>query len=84
MATVKQLIATKKNAANYSVSANDTVLRALQVMAQASIGSVLVTDQNKYIGIFTERDYARKGELAGRAAKDTRVRDVMTGEMYTH
>lgn len=83
MATVKQLIAAKKNATNYSVSANDTILRALHVMAEADTGSVLITDDNKFIGIFTERDYARKGELAGRTAKDTLVKDVMTSAMYT-
>jgi CBS domain-containing protein len=52
-------------------------------MAGANIGSVLVMEEGKIIGIFTERDYALKGELEGRTAKETRVRDVMTQEMLT-
>lgn len=82
MATVKQLIEAKKDSATYSVAANETVLKALQVMAEAQIGSVLVTEKDKFVGIFTERDYARKAELAGRTAKDTSVREVMTAEMF--
>lgn len=51
---------------------------ALIVMAEYNIGAVLVLDGAGLAGIFTERDYARKGILAGRAAKDTPVREVMT------
>ena len=52
-------------------------------MTEANIGSVLVMEENKIIGIFTERDYVQKGELEGRAAAQTPVREVMTDAMYT-
>ncbi len=83
MATVKQLIEAKSDKKVYSVGAEEPVLRALQLMAEAGIGSVLITDHDKIIGIFTERDNARKLELSGRSAKDTPVREVMTGDMFT-
>lgn len=83
MATVKKLLDAKKNETNYSIAADETVLRALQVMAEANIGSVLVTEKDKIVGIFTESDYARKGEIMGRVAKTTPVKEVMTGNMYT-
>jgi len=83
MATVKQLLDAKKNETNYSIAADETVLRALQIMAEANIGSVLVTEKDKIVGIFTESDYARKGEIMGRVAKTTPVKEVMTGNMYT-
>lgn len=83
MTTVKQLIENKSDEHNYSVEATDNVLHALKVMADAQIGSVMVTDQGRIVGIFTERDYARKGELLGHSAKDTQVKELMTGAMYT-
>ncbi|MBI2757095.1 MAG: CBS domain-containing protein [Chloroflexi bacterium] len=83
MSTVQQLIESKMDEANYSVASTDTVLRALQVMAKAGIGSVLVTENGRIVGIYTERDYARKGELMERSAKETLLKEVMTGGMYT-
>jgi CBS domain-containing protein len=83
MTTVRKLLEVKGKAGNVSVSEEDTVLSALKVMADANIGAVLVTEGKKFVGIFTERDYLIKGELAGRLAKDTLVKDVMTHSMYT-
>lgn len=83
MATVAQLIEQKDGGVNFSVSAGDNVMKALQIMAEADISAVMVTEGGKIIGIFTERDYTRKGELKGRAAADTPVRALMTGEMMT-
>ena len=83
MATVKHLIDAKKDETNYSIAADETVLRALQVMAEAKIGSVLVTEKDKIVGIFTESDYARKGEIMGHVAKETQVGELMTGRIYT-
>ncbi|MEJ5239936.1 MAG: CBS domain-containing protein [Anaerolineales bacterium] len=82
MALVKDLLQTRPQRP-VTVSADDTVLRALQVMAEANIGAVLVTEGGKVLGIFTERDYARKGELAGRKAAETPIRDVMTSPILT-
>jgi CBS domain-containing protein len=52
-------------------------------MNQNHIGAVFVTEADKTVGIFTERDYLRKGEIEGRSAKDTLLKDVMTPRMVT-
>lgn len=83
MATVKHLVDSKTDSTHYAVKANETVLKALRVMAGARIGSVLVMDEGRIIGIFTERDYAEKGELEGRTAAKTLVRELMTEELQT-
>ena len=83
MATVKQLIEQKDNRENYILAGAATVLRALEVMAEANIGSVMVVENERVIGIFTERDYSRKCEVKGLSAADTLVREVMTREMIT-
>jgi CBS domain-containing protein len=83
MTTVKHLVDSKTDSTHYAVKANEPVLRALRVMTEANIGSVLVMEEGRIIGIFTERDYVQKGELESRIASKTRVRDVMTEAMYT-
>lgn len=83
MATVKHLINSKIDSTHYAVKASETVLKALRIMSGATIGSVLVMDEGKIIGIFTERDYAEKGELEGRTAAKTLVKEVMTEQMHT-
>ena len=83
MTTVRKLLADKERTGYISLSAADTVLHALKVMTESKIGAVLVTENNKIVGIYTERDYLRKGELDGRVAKDTLIRDVMTPKMVT-
>jgi CBS domain-containing protein len=75
--TLKQILA-EKPAGTFAVAPDDTVLTALQAMAEKNVGAVVVLDGGRLIGMFSERDYARKGVLAGRASKDTPVRDVMT------
>lgn len=83
MTTVRKLLETKESAINFSVEATQTVLEALKVMAKAKIGAILITEGGKIIGIFTERDYLYKGELEGRTAKDTQIKDVMVQRMIT-
>ena len=83
MATVKNILKSKGDSNNYSVSIDDTVYRALEVMADAHIGAVLVVDGSKIVGIYTERDYVQKGELQGHKAEETLLKDVMTAGMYT-
>jgi len=83
MATVKQLMNVKTDGTNYIVDSNDTVLKALEIMARANISAVMVTENEKIVGIFTERDYSRKCELKGLSAKNTIVRDLMTEKMIT-
>lgn len=83
MTTVRSLLEAKSSEMNYSVAATDTVLQAIKIMAEARIGAVLVTEGGKVVGIYTERDYLRKGENEGRTAKDTKIRDVMVSKMIT-
>jgi len=61
-----------------SVTPETTVLEALQIMADQNIGSVLVLENEKYMGIMTERDYSRKVILKGKSSTDTRVAEIMT------
>jgi CBS domain-containing protein len=83
MTTVRKLLESKESATNFSVEASGSVLDAIKAMAEAHIGAVLVKDDGKIVGIFTERDYLIKGELEGRTAKNTKVGDVMTSKMMT-
>ena len=61
-----------------SVSPNTTVLDALKIMAGQNIGSVMVVDNNHYMGIITERDYSRKVVLQGKSSTDTTVSEIMS------
>ena len=81
MVTVRKLIDEKAEAHIYTVPSNATVFDALQVMCEGNTGAVLVTEDDKIVGIFTERDYAREGEVKGRTARDTKVADLMTKQM---
>jgi CBS domain-containing protein len=77
MKTVRDILK-KKGGDAYSVSPQATVYEALQVMADKNIGAVLVIDHGKLVGIFSERDYARKVILKGKASKETSVSELMT------
>ena len=81
MTIVRKLLNEKSDSTVYSVASTSTVLDALKTMTEANTGAILVSEGNKIVGIFTERDYARQGEIKGRAAKDTLVSEVMTREM---
>jgi len=83
MTTVRKLLEEKELEKNFSVASTDTVLQALKVMAEAHIGAILVTEGGKIVGIYTEGDYLYKGEIEGRLAKDTLVKDVMVSKMMT-
>lgn len=61
-----------------SVTPQTTVLEALQIMADQNIGSVLVLEDEQYMGIMTERDYSRKVILKGKSSTDTKVAEIMT------
>ena len=78
MTTIRDLLEVKLSETNYSIDINQTVFDALKVMADAHIGAVLITEGGRIVGIYTERDYVLKGELKGRTAKTTLLRDVMT------
>ena len=68
--TVRQLLQ-DKGAAVYTISPDDTVFRALEVMAQRDVGALVVVDaSDAVVGMFSERDYARKVILHGHASRE--------------
>jgi len=77
MKTVAQLL-TLKSAGVVSVAPGATVLEALKVLAEKDIGAVLVMDGPHLVGMFSERDYARKIALKGKSSADTPVSEIMT------
>jgi CBS domain-containing protein len=82
MATVAQLLGQKPRAI-YSVAPDAPVLEAIRLMAEHSIGALLVMKGQKLDGIVSERDYARKVILMGRSSADTPVRDIMSAPVVT-
>jgi len=77
MQSVNQLLQSKGTEV-FSVSPQDSVLRAIEVMATRHVGALLVMSQGSLIGIISERDYARKVILKNRSSHDTPVGDIMT------
>lgn len=80
MMTVRQLLE-RKGTDVWSVAPNDSVFKAIELMALRGIGALLVTDHDELVGIVSERDYARKVILKGRSSKETPVRDIMTAKV---
>jgi CBS domain-containing protein len=78
MGTVRNILQVKGNAV-HSVSPDTSVYDALESLEEKNLGALVVVDNGKLVGIFTERDYARKVILKGRSSKDTIVRDIMSG-----
>ena len=78
MKTARQLLANKSAQGVVSIGPDATVYDALKLMADKDIGALVVLDGHKLIGIFTERDYARKVALLGKSSKDIPMRDIMT------
>jgi len=78
MITAKDLLASKRTGGIWSVAPDTTVYQALELMAEKNIGALLVMERDRLIGIFSERDYARKCVLKGRNSRDTRVADLMS------
>ena len=80
---VKELL-DKKGYDVYSVSPDTTVYDALKIMAKKEIGALVVLENGKMVGIMSERDYARKVILKGKASKETTVGEIMTTDViYT-
>jgi CBS domain-containing protein len=80
MTTIQQILARKPDV--YSIDPGATVLDALRKMGEKNVGALLVMKGDSLVGIFSERDYARRMILHGRASKDTPVADVMTKDVF--
>lgn len=81
MITVKELIRAKGTQV-WSVAPQATAFDALQIMADKNVGALVVVDQGKLVGIFSERDYARNVVLKNRKSDTAPVRDYMTEHVF--
>ncbi len=77
MKNVKDILQGKANGI-FTIAPDATVLAAIEIMAEKNIGSLLVMENEKLVGIITERDYARKVYLAGKTSSNTLVREIMS------
>ena len=77
-ATVAEIL-NVKGRQTWTVSPENTVLEAIQMMADKNVGALLVLDAGKLVGIISERDYTRKVVLRGKASKDTPVKEILSG-----
>src|SRR5687768_11805634 len=82
MGKVRNIIQTKGKEI-YSLPSTVTVYQALELMFEKNIGALLVVDEGKFVGIFTERHYARKLALRGKSSKETTVGEIMTEQPVT-
>ena len=71
-------ILNRKGGSVVTIDADTTVLDALKLMADRNIGSVVISENGEYLGLMTERDYARKVILQGRSSHETPVREIMS------
>ena len=81
MKTVKDILKDPSREV-WSVSPMTTAYEALEVMAEKDIGALLVFENDRLVGIFSERDYARKVILKGKSSKDTPVSELMTRQVF--
>jgi CBS domain-containing protein len=82
MGKVRDILRSKGSVV-FSVSPEVTVYEGIELMCSKNVGGLLVTENGKPVGIFTERDYARKVILKGKSSRDTRLGDVMTSKLIT-
>ena len=73
----------KRAPVNWNLSPEDTVFDALQTLANHNVGALMVLNNGKLVGVFSERDYTRKIALAGKSSKDTKVSDIMTANVIS-
>ena len=78
--TIREILCHKGNQV-WSISPDETVFDAIQLMADKNIGALLVTEQDRLVGILTERDYTRKVALKGKSSKQTAVKEILSGHV---
>lgn len=82
MGAVRNIIQGKGNKI-FSITPFHSVYQALEIMVEKNVSSLVIMEDEKLIGIFTERDYARKVILKGKASRETPVGDIMSGNVIT-
>jgi CBS domain-containing protein len=81
---IEDFLKLNKNRQIWTISKDQSVRQALFLMSEKNIGAIIIVDNNDFpIGIFSERDYARKIILEGKSSKDTLLDEVMTKELIT-
>ena len=80
MTTIRQILARKPEI--YSIDPEATVLEALRLLEQKNVGALLVMKGELLVGVFSERDYARRMILQGRTSRETPVHEVMTSQVF--
>ena len=84
MTTIENYLKLHGNRQIWTIAKDQSVMQALILMSEKNIGAIIVVDNNNFpIGIFSERDYARKIILKGKNSKDTLLDEVMTKELIT-
>ncbi|ENU26513.1 MULTISPECIES: CBS domain-containing protein [Acinetobacter] len=83
MTIVAQVIKNKAVQSIFTISPNATVLEAIKIMADKGVGALVVAEDEKLVGIFSERDYTRKVTLMERSSNTTPVSDIMTSKVIT-
>ena len=81
--TIGVLLSCKPQNRVLSIGPDQSVYEALEMLAKYDVGVLLVCSNNQLVGIFSERDYARKGILAGQLSRETRVRQLMTSPVIS-
>jgi CBS domain-containing protein len=82
MTTVKNILKEKGNAV-YSTTPDTPVFDALKLMAEKDIGALVVVETGRLVGIFSDRDYARKVILKGKSSRNMPVKEIMTSDVIT-
>ena len=67
----------------WSITSQETTYKALEIMADKDIGALLVIDEGQLVGVFSERDYARKVILKGKSSRETTVGELMTAQVFS-
>ena len=84
MTRLEDFLKLNKNRQIWTISKGQSVMQALILMSEKNIGAIIIVDNDDFpIGIFSERDYARKIILKGKSSKDTLLDEVMTKELIT-
>ena len=82
MSTIREVLQ-RKGGTVLTIDRRASVLEAIGTMSKANIGALVIVEDGRHVGIFTERDYLRKIALEGRSSRETRVEQVMSAPLIT-